>query len=73
MPYVPLAGIADDALGPYLSRAGARYVLLDDPEQVRALLRTEASQVRVLHHREAGDREAWVLERRIDGGAAAEP
>lgn len=63
MPYVSLSGIADDALGRYLSDAGARYVLLDDRDRVEALLRTEGGTVRLLHHLEASGREAWLLER----------
>jgi hypothetical protein len=63
MPYVPLAGIADGALAPYLERTGARYVVLDDPRQVDALLRAEGSEVRLLHRLEAAGSSAWVLER----------
>jgi hypothetical protein len=62
MPYVPLVGISDEALGPYLSRVGARYVLLDDPAQVDALLRAEGSEVQLLHQVESDRGRAWVLE-----------
>jgi len=63
MPYVSLSGIADEALGRYLSATGARYVLLDERDRVEALLRTEGGTVRLLHHLEASGREAWLLER----------
>jgi hypothetical protein len=65
MPYVPLAGIADGALAPYLARSGARYVLLDDPQQVDALMRAEGSQVRLMHRLEAAGGTAWVFERGV--------
>ena len=42
MPYVPLAGVADDALARYLSGTQARYVLLDDVDQLTALRRAQA-------------------------------
>jgi 4-amino-4-deoxy-L-arabinose transferase-like glycosyltransferase len=71
MPYLPLAGIADEALGRYLSRAGARYVLLDDPAQVDALLREEGDRVRLLHRVRAGGHEAWVLECAGEGAPAS--
>jgi len=64
MPYVPLAGVADDALDRYLSRAGARYVLVEEPGQLEALRRAEGDAVRVLHHVEVAGEQAWVLERR---------
>jgi hypothetical protein len=67
MPYVPLAGIADDALGRYLSRAGARYVLVEERERLEALRRAEGDAVRVLHHVEVAGEQAWVLERREPG------
>jgi hypothetical protein len=68
LPFVPLGGIADEALDRYLSLAGVRYVLLDERESVEALRRAGAEPgaggggVRVLHHVEAAGREAWVLE-----------
>jgi hypothetical protein len=62
MPYVPLAGVATEALGPYLARAGARYAVLDEGAQVEALRRSGAIGVRSLHHEVASGREAWVLE-----------
>jgi hypothetical protein len=71
MPYVPLAGIADDALGRYLSRAGARYVLVEEPERLEALRRAEGDAVRVLHHVEVAGEQAWVVERRPPGAASA--
>jgi hypothetical protein len=52
-PFVPLTGIADEALGRYLSRTGARYVLVEDPDRVAALRRTEGGAVRVLYEVEA--------------------
>jgi hypothetical protein len=73
MPYLPLAGIADEALGRYLSRAGARYVLLDDPAQVDALLREEGDRVRLLHRVRAGGQQAWVLECAGEGAPASSP
>ena len=63
-PFVPLAGIADDALGRYLSRTGARYVLVEDRDQLAALERAEGDAVRVLHEVETAGARAWVLERR---------
>jgi hypothetical protein len=69
MPYVSLSGIADDALGRYLSETGARYVLLDDRDRLEALLRTEGSEVRLLHHLEVSGAEAWLLERAAFPGA----
>jgi hypothetical protein len=62
MPYVPLAGVATDAIGPYLTRAGARYVVLDDAGQVAALRRWGAPGLRALHREVAWGREAWVFE-----------
>ena len=41
LPYVPLAGVADDALARYLSGTHARYALLEDPDQVAALRHAE--------------------------------
>lgn len=69
MPYVPLAGIADGALGRYLSRVGARYVLIEEPGRLEALRRAEGDAVRVLHRVELAGEQAWVLERQ----APAEP
>lgn len=63
LPFVSLAGVADHALGRYLSRVDARYVLVDDPQQLLALRRTEGATVRVLHEVEAGGGRAWVVER----------
>src|SRR5690606_13892394 len=39
MPFVPLAGIADDALGRYLSRLGVCYVLIGYADRLAALRR----------------------------------
>ena len=72
MPYVPLAGVADDALDRYLSRAGARYVLLDDPSPVEALLGAGHGGFRVLHRVEASGRVAVVLERRAEAGVGSD-
>lgn len=71
MPYVPLAGIADDALGRYLSRVGARYVLVEGPERLEALRRAEGDAVRVLHRAEVAGEQAWVLERRSPDDAGS--
>lgn len=62
MPYVPLAGIADESLARYLSSTQARYVLLEDAAQVAALERAEGSGVRRLHHVEVNGVPAFVLE-----------
>lgn len=67
-PYVPLAGVAEDSLARYLSGAHARYVLLDDADQVAALRRSEAQRgaegigVRVLHQVEVAGNQAFVVE-----------
>jgi hypothetical protein len=71
MPYVPLGGVAAEALGAYLAHAGARYVVLDDPERIGALLRSEEVAVRALHHQTVSGRDAWVFELGPAGGAAA--
>lgn len=63
LPFVPLAGVADHALGRYLSRVDARYVLVDEPEQLAALRRAEGEAMRVLHEVEAAGGRAWVVER----------
>ena len=63
LPFVPLAGVADEALGRYLSRVEARYVLVEDPEQLAALRRAEGAEMRVLHEVEAAGERAWVVER----------
>lgn len=73
MPFVPLAGIADDALDRYLSRAGARYVLLEEPGQLAALERAEGGAVRVLHEVEVAGERAWVLEREVAAPSGAGP
>jgi len=62
MPYVPLGGVADAALGPYLARAGARYVVLDEPGRVAAVAGASGLRVEPLQHLEAGGGEAWVFE-----------
>jgi hypothetical protein len=62
MPYVPLEGVADAALGSYLTRAGARYVVLDAPERVAAVEGAAGLRVRELHHLEVGRGQAWVFE-----------
>ena len=62
MPYVPLGGVADAALGPYLARAGARYVVLDEPGRVAAVAGASGLRVEPLQHFEAGGGEAWVFE-----------
>jgi hypothetical protein len=69
MPYVPLAGIADDALGRYLSRARARYVLVEEPGRLEALRRAEGDAMRVLHHVEVAGEQAWVVERPVSDAA----
>jgi hypothetical protein len=63
LPFVPLTGVADEALGRYLSRVDARYVLVEDPEQLAALRRSEGDAMRVLHEVEAAGGRAWVVER----------
>ncbi|MCZ7618774.1 MAG: glycosyltransferase family 39 protein [Myxococcota bacterium] len=81
MPYIPLAGVADESLARYLSRTQARYVLLEDADQVATLRRAEGSGVRLLHQVEVAGVPAFVLERKPAGppvrapnpGTAAEP
>ena len=63
MPFVPLAGIADDALGRYLSRVGVRYVLIGDADRLEALRLAEGGAIRVLHHVAVAGEQAWVVER----------
>lgn len=72
LPFVPLAGIADDALPRYLSRADVRYVLVEEPGRLAALRRVEGDGVRVLFEAEAGGARAWVVER-VPAAAAAGP
>jgi hypothetical protein len=62
MPYVPLAGVAEDSLARYLSGTHARYVLLEDAGDMAALRRAEGSGVRVLHQVEVGGVQAFVVE-----------
>ncbi|MEB2346804.1 MAG: glycosyltransferase family 39 protein [Deltaproteobacteria bacterium] len=71
MPYVPLTGIADGALGRYLSRVGARYVLIEEPGRLEALRRAEGDAVRVLHRVEVAGEQAWVLERQAPAEAGS--
>lgn len=63
MPFVPLTGIADEALGGYLSRVGVRYVLVEDAERLEALRLAEGGAIRVLHHVAVAGQQAWVVER----------
>jgi hypothetical protein len=62
MPYIPLAGVAQESLARYLSGAHARYVLLEDADHVAALRRAEGSGVRLLHQVEVAGVPAFVLE-----------
>lgn len=71
MPYVPFVR-ADDAvlrsffdrvLDPAAGQAGARYVLLDDPDDVAAVRRTAGTKLRQMHRIQRGGREAWIFER----------
>jgi len=71
MPYVPLGGVASDALARYLSDARARYVLLEDAGQVAALRRSEGSRVRLLHQIEIAGVRAFVVELRPRSEAGA--
>jgi hypothetical protein len=75
MPYVPfvraddavLRSFFDRALDPARGAAGARYVLLDDPDDVAAVQRTAGDRFQVVHRTEDGGREAWVFERAPSG------
>ncbi len=71
MPYVALAGVADHALARYLSRTHARYVLLEDADQVAALQRSEGSGVRLLHQVEVAGVHAFVVDFRSRSEADA--
>ena len=62
MPYVPLTGVADAALGPYLARAGARYVVVETPERAAAIEGSPELGARPLRYVEAGPGRAWVFE-----------
>lgn len=71
MPYVPfvraddatLRSFFDRALDPARGQAAARYVLLDDPDDVAAVQRAAGSRFRLAHRVEEGGRQAWVFER----------
>jgi hypothetical protein len=71
MAYVPfvraddaaLRSFFDRALDPARGQAGARFVLLDDPEDVAAVQRAAGSRLRLVHQAEEGGRRAWVFER----------
>jgi hypothetical protein len=63
MPYIPLARVDDPTLGSFLDRAGARYVLLDDPADIEALRRIAGDRFRPLHRETLEGQEAWVFER----------
>lgn len=71
MPYVPFVRADDAALRAFFTEAfdpargkdGARYVLLDDPEDVAAARRAAGDRMRVLHRVGQGKHEAWVFER----------
>jgi len=75
MPYVPFVR-ADDAvlrsffdrvLDPSAGPAGARYVLLDDPDDVAAVRRAAGTKLRPMHRIQRGGREAWIFERAEPG------
>jgi hypothetical protein len=76
MPYVPfvraddaeLRAFFETAFDPARGSEGARYVLLDDPDDVAAARRAAGDRLRVLHRETEGGREAWVFER-IDAPA----
>lgn len=76
MPYVPFVRADDAALRSYLDRVldpasgqtAARYVLLDDPDDVAAARRAAGERLKPIHRVERGGREAWIFER-VEPGA----
>jgi hypothetical protein len=62
MPYVPLGGVGEAALGEYLTRAGARYAVVDDAGRAAALQRMPDLDARPLWRVEASGSQAWVFE-----------